>query len=143
VRRVAASTGISKVDRDITASESEREVFNDEPLHIPAGVDVYEIEGPFFFGIANKFDEIDNLVKQKPKVRVIRMRKVNFMDSTGIHNLETFVLKNKKQGIKIVLSGVNNDVLNTIRKSDLSKNISEENILPNIQLAMERAKALL
>ncbi|MDR2510865.1 MAG: sulfate permease [Bacteroidales bacterium] len=143
VRRVAASTGIRKVDGNIAASENEREVFNDETLHIPAGVDVYEIEGPFFFGIANKFDEIDNVVKQKPKIRVIRMRKVNFMDSTGIHNLESFVLKNKKQGIKIVLSGVNEEVLNSICHSNLLNTIGKENILPNIQAAMERVDILL
>jgi SulP family sulfate permease len=143
VRRVAASTGISKLNSGIAASENEREVFSDETLHIPAGVDVYEIEGPFFFGIANKFDEIDNQVKQKPKIRVIRMRKVNFMDATGIHNLESFVLKNKKQGIKIVLSGVNDEVLNTLRHSNLLNIINEENILPNIQAAMERVEVLL
>ncbi len=65
---------------------------HEETLKIAKGIEVYEIDGPYFFGIANKFDEIMNQVGDKPKVRIIRMRKVPFMDSTGIHNLETLCM---------------------------------------------------
>ena len=70
-------------------------------------MEVYEINGPYFFGIANKFEEQMVLLGDRPKVRIIRMRKVPFIDSTGIHNLTNLCKMSKKERITIVLSGVN------------------------------------
>ena len=62
---------------------------DEEVLSLPKGVEVYEIDGPFFFGVASKFDDIMHNMGDKPKIRIIRMRKVPFMDSTGLHNFRT------------------------------------------------------
>ena len=115
---------------------------SDEKLKIPEGVEVYEIDGPYFFGIANKFDEIMQSVAQKPKVRIIRMRKVSFMDTTGIHNLETLCTKSKRDGIQVVLSGVNKHVHAALEKADFPKLVGEENICSHINLALARAEVL-
>ena len=77
---------------------------HEEHLMVPEGVEVYEINGPYFFGIATKFEEIMSELGDRPKVRIIRMRKVPFIDSTGIHNLTNLCEMSKKENIHIVLS---------------------------------------
>lgn len=111
-----------------------------EKLHIPAHTEVYEIDGPYFFGIANKFDEISRRIgKDDQKVRIIRMRKVSFIDSTGIHNLEQLYLRSKSCGIQLVLSGVNQHVFRTLEKAGFVKMIGRENIRDHINGALSRA----
>lgn len=111
-------------------------------LHIPKGVEVYEIEGPFFFGVANKFDDLTREMGDKPKVRIIRMRKVPFMDSTGINNLEMLCRRAQKERIQIVLSGVNESVRKRLYKSHVPDMIGKENICNDIHHALERAHEL-
>ncbi|MCQ2345471.1 MAG: sulfate permease [Paludibacteraceae bacterium] len=111
-----------------------------EKLHIPAHTQVYEIDGPYFFGIANKFDEISRSIgRNDQKVRIIRMRKVAFIDSTGIHNLEQLYLRSKNCGIQLVLSGVNKHVYETLDKTGLVEMIGKENIRDHINGALARA----
>ena len=116
---------------------------HEETLKIAKGIEVYEIDGPYFFGIANKFDEIMNQVGDKPKVRIIRMRKVPFMDSTGIHNLETLCMQSRKEDIHVVLSGVNGDVRAALEKAGFKALLGEDNICSNINLALSRAESLI
>ena len=114
-----------------------------EKLHIPPHTEVYEIDGPYFFGIANKFDEISQRIGEEgQKVRILRMRKVSFMDSTGIHNLANLCEMSHKDGIEIVLSGVNDKVNSVLSKTGFYALLGEENICSNINLALERAKKL-
>ena len=112
-------------------------------LHIPENTEVYEIDGPYFFGIANKFDEISRSVgKDGQKVRILRMRKVSFIDSTGIYNLEQLYHRSKSCGVKLVLSGVNNDVLESLKKAGLVEKIGMKNIRKHINGALERAEEI-
>ena len=115
----------------------------DEKLSVPAGVEVYEIDGPFFFGIANKFDECMKIIGDKPLIRIIRMRKVPFMDTTGLHNLESLYRLSDKEKIRIILSGVNDSVRQTLVKSGFAQTIGEENICPHIHAALARAREVL
>lgn len=109
-------------------------------LRIPEHTEIYEIDGPYFFGIANKFDEISRTVGKKgQKVRIIRMRKVSFIDSTGLHNLEQLYLRTKSCGVQLVLSGVNHHVYATLEKAGLVSQIGKENIRNHINGALERA----
>lgn len=111
-----------------------------EMLHIPAHTEVYEIDGPYFFGVANKFDEISRRVgMDDQKVRIIRMRKVSFIDSTGLHHLEQLYLRTKSLGITLVLSGVNHHVYQTLDKAGLVKMIGKENVRDHINGALARA----
>ena len=114
-----------------------------EMLQIPAHTDVYEIDGPYFFGIANKFDEISQRIgAEDNKVRIIRMRKVSFIDSTGIHNLEQLYLRSQRYGMTLVLSGVNDNVFATLEKAGLVKLIGRENIRNHINGALARAEEI-
>ena len=82
-------------------------------------------------------------ISNKPRVRIIRMRRVPFMDSTGIHNLEVLIEQSHKEGIQIVLSGVNPQVRKALEKADFNKLIPAENICSNINVALERSKELI
>ena len=114
-----------------------------ESLKIPLYTEVYEIDGPYFFGIANKFDDISRRTHSgEQKVRIIRMRKVSFIDSTGIHNLEQLHLRLQRDGIQLVLSGVNEKVFSTLDKAGLVNKIGRENVLSHINAALARAAEL-
>jgi SulP family sulfate permease len=139
MRRIMETTNIyvSKEKLDLS---NEGEVFHDnEVLEIPKGIEIYEIDGPFFFGIANKFNECMKHFGDKPKVRIIRMRKVPFMDSTGLHNLESLCRLSAKENIQIILSGVNDRVRSVLMKSRMDEKIGGENICSNIHEAIEKA----
>ena len=144
MRRMAETTQVSVLtdddEIDPTAETDLAENPNIEHLTIPENVEVYEINGPYFFGIANKFEEVMVRMKERPKVRIIRMRKVPFIDSTGMHNLTNLIEMSKKEGIKIILSGVNDYVRGVLVKNGFNELIGEENICPNINVALEKAK---
>ena len=141
MRRVMETTEISVIKDEIDPNkESDLEV-HEENLIIPEGVEVYEINGPYFFGIATKFEEMMANMGECPKVRIIRMRKVPFIDSTGVHNLTNLCDMCKKDNIQVVLSGVNEKVQKVLEKTGfLYTLVGKENICPNINVALERAK---
>lgn len=129
---------------DPTLSNDIRLHGNDlEKLHIPPYTEVYEIDGPYFFGIANKFDEISQRMgTDGQKVRILRMRKVSFMDSTGIHNLEQLYVRSQRCGMTLVLSGVNENVYKTLDKAGLVEKIGKENVRNHINGALARAQEI-
>ena len=99
------------------------------------------IEGPFFFGVANKFDEVMRDRDAMP-IRVLRMRKVSFIDSTGLHNLEIFIKASIQEGRTIILSGVHENVEKALRKSGIVKLVGRDNVCVDIHTALERAKVV-
>lgn len=141
MRRVMQVSNISKHEADFDPAGG-AETLTRETLRLPEGVEVYEIDGPFFFGIANKFDETMRTIATKPKVRIIRMRKVPFIDSTGLHNLSIMADHHKGEGIVMILSGVRDNVRLVIEDSGLLEKLDRENICSDIFEALERAKAL-
>ena len=146
MRRMAETTDVRVISDEINPDEEESDFLmgNLEHLTIPEGVEVYEINGPYFFGAGNKFEEIMSaLGHQRPKVRIIRMRKVPFVDSTGIHNLTNLCLMSQGEGIQVVLSGVNPRVQQVLHKSGFDTMLGEENICSHITLALQRANELL
>jgi SulP family sulfate permease len=142
LKRVTETSGISVLDVEIKNSEND-ETTDAEVLNVPKGVEVYEIDGPFFFGIANKFDEFDDAVQKKISVRIIRMRKVPFIDSTGIHNLRNLWKRSQREKIQVVLSGVTPGVFETLKKSGFTEEIGEEFVCSHISIAMEKAREII
>ena len=143
MRRVAETTEISVITDEINPNEELDIAVNEESLIVPKGVEVYEINGPYFFGIANKFEEQMVQLGDRPKVRIIRMRKVPFIDSTGIHNLTNLCKMSKKERVTIVLSGVNEKVHHVLEKSGFYELLGEENICENINVAIDRANQII
>jgi SulP family sulfate permease len=139
LKRTSEVTSVKIFSREIDPQNETDLNLHEEKLIIPEGVEIYEIDGPYFFGIANKFDDIMNQVSKIPKIRIIRMRKVPFIDSTGIHNLEILCRTSHKKGITVILSGVTLEVRKTLMKANFNKIISEDYICPNINIALEKA----
>lgn len=140
MKRIAQTTRVDVIRDEIDPSQESDIFTQEEHLTIPEQVEVYEINGPYFFGIANKFEEVILLTKDKPKVRIIRMRKVPFIDSTGLHNLTNLCRISKREHIHIILSGVNESVQEVLRKSGFTAMLGEENICSNINEALTRAQ---
>ena len=136
MRRIMENTHIS-VLKDKLGVHNDGEA-DDEALTIPESVEVYEIDGPFFFGVATKFEELAR-TRSNAKVRIIRMRKVSFIDATGLHNLEIFIDAALSNGRKIVLSGVNEKVLHSLDRTGIVAKVGKENILDNIHSALARS----
>ena len=142
MKRMSETTDV-KVIMDEISEESDITKGSIEHLIIPQGVEVYEINGPYFFGAGNRFEEIMASFGDRPKVRIIRMRKVPFVDSTGIHNLTNLCLMSQKEGIQVVLSGVRPKVHAALQKAGFYNSVGEKNICSHINFALDRAKEIL
>lgn len=113
-------------------------------FQVPPHVEIYEINGPLFFGAANRFKEIERQLSDLPKVRILCFRDVSLIDSTGMHALRGFYEKNKKDGIHLVITGLHDvQPLNEMVKSSLYNLIGEENVRGNMKEAIARAKELI
>lgn len=143
LKRTSEATSIkifgSEIDPNI---ESDLEL-HEEKLLVPEGVAVYEIDGPYFFGVANKFDEIMTRMAKPPRVRIIRMRRVPFIDSTGLHNLENLCIQSRRQGSIVILSGVTMQVRKTLLKAKFDDIIPEDHICSHINIALKKADEIL
>jgi SulP family sulfate permease len=143
MKRMAEVTNISVVTRDLqdVAEGKADETGAIYKRQIPAGVEVYEINGPFFFGAAEKFKDTLAEVSRKPKVLIIRMRNVPAMDSTAMHAMRDLVRRTKRDGTIVLLSDVHSQPLVALAKSELLDEIGESQVLGNIDLALEAARA--
>lgn len=142
MKRVSEITDVKAVTDEIN-EESDMIKDNAEHLTIPEGVEVYEINGPYFFGAGNKFEEVMAAFGDRPKVRIIRMRKVPFVDSTGIHNLTNLCEMSHNEGIEVVLSGVCEKVHKQLEKARFYDILGNKNICSHINLALERANEII
>lgn len=142
MKRMAESTQIKVIADEIDPNDETDAEVHEEHLRIPQGVEVYEINGPYFFGIANKFEELMTAMEDHPKVRIIRMRRVPFIDSTGIHNLQNLCEMGHREGTHIVLSGVTPNVYSVLEHNGFCHLLGKDHICPNINVALERASAI-
>lgn len=143
MRRMSESTDVKAILDEVDLNDDvDMKAGNLEHLTIPEGVEVYEINGPYFFGAGNKFEEVMAAFGDRPKVRVIRMRKVPFVDSTGLHNLKNLTVMSQNEGIAVVLSGVNQTVSAVLEHNGFKELIGEENICSHITIALKRAEEL-
>lgn len=141
LKRVMENTQVRVFSEQIDVAEG-TESSNHEMLNIEKGVEVYEIDGPFFFGVATKFDEVMRNMGDKPLVRIIRMRKVPFIDSTGIHNLESLIKSSQEEGIHVVLSGVNPQVHEVLLHANVEQLVGNDHICDHITKAVALANSL-
>ncbi|MBR4793936.1 MAG: sulfate permease [Bacteroidaceae bacterium] len=143
MKRMAETTNVSVLSDEIDPNADSDVQGNLDHLTIPEGVKVYEINGPYFFGIGNKFEEMMGDMGGRAKVRIIRMRKVPFIDSTGVHNLQNMCRMCSQMGVKVVLSGVNPLVMKVIEDAGMDEIVGKENICSHINIALKRAEEIL
>lgn len=143
VKRISESSTIKVLQEDHVAGteNEEKAMLNDtEHLDVANGVEIYEIDGPFFFGLASKLDEVDrNFKKNNIKVRIIRMRRVPFMDSTGLNNLRNLWKRSCKENVQMILSGVKPEVESYMKKAGFIDEIGKDHIFPHIIPALAKA----
>ena len=143
MRRMSETTDVRAVYDEIDLNEdADMQAGNLDHLTIPQGVEVYEINGPYFFGAGSRFEDLMARYGGRPQVRIIRMRKVPFIDSTGLHNLENMCRMSQREGITVVLSGVNEKVEAVLRRNGFPELLGQENICNHIDLALQRARQL-
>lgn len=142
LRRVMENTQIKVYSEQLDVAEG-TEATTHEVLNVEHGVEIYEIDGPFFFGVATKFDELMRTsMANKPIVRILRMRKVPFIDATGVHNLETVIRSSQSEGIHVVLSGVNPNVHKVLEHANVESLVGADHICDHITKAVAMANKI-
>lgn len=142
MRRMAMVTNVNVLNVKIDEEEDENDPYSIQKIDVPKGVEVYEIDGPFFFGAADKFKEA-MLSERPPKVRIVRMRKVPAIDSTGLHALKEVFKNSKKDGTTLIISGIKAQPFEALKQSGLLAEIGENNVFTDINEALARAKQVL
>ena len=143
MRRMATVTNVGVVTREL----SDEDVADDDDhisrMDVPEGVHVFEVNGPFFFGAAYKFEEAMDVLQKPPRVRIIRMRNVPAIDSTGLHMLAQIAERSRRQGVTFIVAGIHRQPLVALEQSGLDSVIGAENIVGTIEEALQRARTLL
>ncbi|RJP60087.1 MAG: STAS domain-containing protein [Candidatus Auribacter fodinae] len=142
IRRLSTLNNINEVQGVYLDEEDRDDPDAMDKKVIPHGVELYEINGPFFFGVASTFIEMMNNIEKSPMVRIFRMRHVSSIDATGLNALRQVTKESKKRGIILVLSGVRAHLRNKLEKTGIIDLIGAENVLPNIDRALEHAGEL-
>ncbi len=138
MRRLAQTstvTALHELSEDMP--NTEKEILQ----NLPSGLEVYEIDGPFFFGTANIFQDSLRAVSKQPRVRIFRMRNVPFMDATGIHMLEKIFTDCRKEGTTVILSEVRPHLKRVMEKAEL--HLNEDNVTDNFELALAKGRHIL
>jgi SulP family sulfate permease len=141
MKRMAEVTNVTLVSRDYQdtrpSSDDSGAIYRRE---VPRGVEVYEINGPFFFGAAEKFKDTLSEVSKKPKVLIIRMRNVPAIDSTAIHALRDLIRRTRRDGTVVLLSDVHSQPLIALGRSELLDEIGEDHLFGNVDEALAAAR---
>lgn len=143
MKRMAEVTNVQAVTREL---RDDGDAYATDPNGarrrvVPDGVEVYEINGPFFFGAAGKFKEHVESVLGQPKVLILRLRNVPAIDSTGMHALGQVVKRSRQEGTLVILSDVHAQPMFALAQSYLMDEIGEENVCGDLDTALERARA--
>jgi len=146
IKRIVDVTQVQNSRLKLSELDAASEERLDDPdmitkKHIPEGTEVYEIDGPFFFGVADRLKWVLETIGYTPRVFILRMRKVPVIDTTGMHALEEFYLRCHRQGTRFILSGVNPDLERALKKYGFYALIGEENVYDHIDKALKAAEA--
>ncbi len=148
MQRMASVTQVGFISREVEDDFSEEDLTEEDPgslkrRSIPQGVEVFAINGPFFFGAAEKFKNALIRTGNSPKVLILRMRHVSTLDATGLQALEYVCKRSFRNGTKIILSGVHDQPLEVMKKTGFLNMIGQQNIFSEIDPALQRANELI
>ncbi len=144
MKRMSESLSIkSETDLFLDQNGDSEKLFEDELPRLPNGVAIFEINGALFFGAAQTFQDTINRLQKNPKVLILRMRNVPFIDATGVYRLKEMIKQFDNQKVSILLSGVNPQVKADLEKSDIYTVLNRDNLLDNIDDSMKRANEIL
>lgn len=112
----------------------------DQRADLPKGVEVFHIEGPLFFGVANRLGEMLDHLGTAPHILILRMRDVPLIDSSGIAILRSLIQRCHRQGIKLVLSGLQAEPARSLAKAGIKPESDTYETVENFNAALERAR---
>lgn len=147
MKRMAETTQMAGIKEQLeqgmeTEAADPKDPARVQERRVPNGVEVFEVNGPFFFGVADKLKDTLNQMERPPKVFILRMRYVPHIDATGLHALEEFLFKCRRQHTHLLLGGVHMQPLFEMTKVGLIDQIGEENIFDNLDDALAKARVL-
>ena len=142
MNRMSKVTEIRHITREFREDYERQDNLAISGRSIPPGVEVFEIYGPFFFGVANQFKDALGIVKKTPKVLILRMRHVMSVDATAMRALEDIVDKVKRDGTRLILSGVTPQLHKLLKQNGFRQKLEDVYIFPDIDSALEEAKRL-
>ena len=141
MKRMADVSGVDEIGSELANGRDlaeQDELDTEERIHhaVPPGVEVYEINGPFFFGVADRLKDTLGQFERAPRVFILRLRHVPAIDATGMHALEEFAAKCRRSGTRLVLSGLRPQPLAALRQAGLIEKLGAENVVPDIAAAL-------
>lgn len=143
MRRMAQISNVEVITNQLEMEES-ADPFATEKIAVPTGVEVYEVNGPLFFGAAHNFKESLNTIgKKRPQIMIIRMRHVPIIDATGLHNLKEILKRIQASKTQVILSGVQPAVYEELDKARILFLVGKKNVCTHISEALKRAEEVL
>ena len=139
MRRMVMVSNVGMITRELEDGYGEEDTNSADKRVIPEGVEIFEINGPFFFGAAYKFREAIAIVERPPRVRILRMRNVPAIDSTAMHAIEEVLKATRHHGGNLLLADLHSQPLVAMQRSGLLDDIGEENVFGNLDDAIARA----
>jgi len=145
MRRMAQVSTVSGMSEEVDEGQETEAPDPKDPgrvseKRIPAGVEVYEINGPFFFGVANNLRSALDQVERPPRVLILRMRYVPHIDATGLNALREFHRRCVGHGTLLLLGGVHANPLFEMVKAGIDLEIGIENMFDNLDEALKKAR---
>jgi SulP family sulfate permease len=142
MRRMAEVTNVTAISREIAdgGNGDHREEVAALARRLPKGVVLYEINGPLFFGAAERFRSVLGEISATPKVLIVRMRNVTAMDSTGIHALRELVRNGRRGGTRVILAEVLEQPRLVLGNAGLLDELGQENVMDTLEEAIENVR---
>ena len=142
MHRMSRISSVKLFENEIEEEAIDRRSARDK-MKIPEGVEVYEINGPFFFGASHKFEEATRIVAKPPKVRILKLSNVPIMDSTGLQSFRELCKRSHHDKVKLLISGIQEQPLNALKKSGLYQSIGKDAFFSNVKEALRHAQEII
>ncbi len=139
---VEISSGVRAVDDDLQQADPPRDADFDQRARLPKGVEAYQIGGPLFFGAANRLDNLLDQFFEPPKVLILRMRLVPVIDASGVHALKKLAERCHRQGIVLVVSGLQEQPSRVISNMHLQQHAGDLRFASTFERAVKLAESI-
>jgi SulP family sulfate permease len=141
IKNLSQVTNLNVITGEMTDESKSGRFVKD--MQIPEGVEVFEIRGPLFFGVASTFLDTVQAIKKNPKVRILRMRHVLSLDATALEAIKQVHTESRKRGICFLIADLHSQPLIAMQESGLLNEIGEENVPGTLKETIEKARALI
>jgi SulP family sulfate permease len=139
IYRIAETSTVELVTEDYLR-EGQAHVLQDK--EIPSDVAILRIHGPFLFGTTQKLEDATADIHGFPAIVILRLRNMTALDATGLYALEVFAERLRESGRTLLLCGARDQPAQLLARTDFVEEIGRENILPNVQAALARARTI-